>query len=230
LRQIIAIGGGGFSMEPDNLALEHYILAQTGKKTPKVCFVPTASGDSQDYIDRFYAAFGKLDCEASHQPLFQSPARDIPQFLLSQDVIYVGGGNTKNMLAIWQAWGLDEVMRTAWERGTVLCGVSAGALCWFEAGVTDSLPGAYTPLRTLGFLPGSFSPHYDGEPGRRPAFHKMIFEGALGAGIAVDDGVAVHFVERQVSRIVRSQDGPSAYRVEMAHGEIMERRLRAETL
>ena len=127
MRQIIALGGG-FSNE-DNLALDNYVLAQTGKPKPKICFVPTASGDSQDYVDRFYAAFHTLNCTPSHQPLFQSPERDIPAFLLGQDVIYVGGGNTKNMLAIWRAWGLDEVLRTAWERGVVLAGISAGALC-----------------------------------------------------------------------------------------------------
>lgn len=229
MRQIIALGGG-FSTEPGSPALDHYVLAQTGKKTPKVCFLPTASADSQDYIDRFYAAFSPLSCEPSHQPLFDSPPRDIPQFLLSQDVIYVGGGNTKNMLAIWRAWGLDEVLRTAWERGIVLCGISAGALCWFDAGSTDSVPGALTPLRGLGFLQGSFSPHYDSEPGRRSAFHRMIFDGALPPGVALDDGVALHYVERQLNRVVRSHDGPTAYRVEASGGEIHERRLRAETL
>ena len=228
MRQIIALGGG-FSNE-DNLALDNYVLAQTGKPKPKICFVPTASGDSQDYIDRFYAAFNTLNCTPSHQPLFQSPARDIPAFLLSQDVIYVGGGNTKNMLAIWRAWGLEEVLRTAWERGVGLAGISAGALCWYEGGLTDSIPGAYTALRGLGFLPGTFSPHYDSEPERRPAYHKLLFQGALGPGVALEDGVALHYVERQLHRVVRTQDGPTAYRVELAHGEVQERRLRAQTL
>ncbi|MDA8346178.1 MAG: peptidase E [Thermaerobacter sp.] len=229
MRQIIALGGG-FSTEPENLALDHYVLAQTGKDKPRVCFLPTASGDSADYIERFYAAFNTLPCAPSHQPLFQSPPRDIPAFLLSQDVIYVGGGNTKNMLAIWRAWGLDEVLRTAWERGIVLAGISAGALCWYEAGVTDSVPGTLSALRCLGFLQGSFSPHYDSEPERRPTFHRLLFQGALGPGVALDDGVALHYVERQLHRVVRSSEGPTAYRLEISQGEVQERRMRAETL
>lgn len=230
LRQIIALGGGGFSTEPENRALDNYVLQQSGKERPKICFVPTASGDSQDYIEKFYSAFSDLSCVPSDQPLFRSPVRDIPAFLLSQDIIYVGGGNTRNMLAIWHAWNLDEVLRTAWERGIVLAGISAGGLCWFEEGVTDSVPGTFGPLKGLGFLPGSFSPHFDTEHERRAAFHRLLFQGAMGPGVAADDGVALHYVERNLHRVVRSQDGAGAYRIEFSHGQVHETRLKAETL
>src|SRR5437867_1285366 len=118
-KQIIAMGGGGFSME-DNLALDRYVLYQSSKARPRVCFVPTASGDAISYIERFYAAFKTLDCEPSHLSVFSGPIGDWREYVLSKDVIYVGGGNTKNLLALWRDWGLDQIMREAWERGIVL--------------------------------------------------------------------------------------------------------------
>ena len=138
--KLIAIGGGGFSMEPENPLLDLYCLNATGKSKPKVCFLGTASGDSPDYIARFYAAFANYDCKASHLAFFRKtsagavPLDEIATHLLSQDLIYVGGGNTRNMLAIWREWQVDKVLKQAWEQGCVLAGVSAGAICWFEIG------------------------------------------------------------------------------------------------
>ena len=136
-----------------------------------------------------------LDCRATHLSLVQPPTADLAAFVLEQDAIYVGGGNTRSLLALWREWGLDVALRAAYERGTVLGGISAGMICWFEYGITDSVPGALSPLRCLGWLPGTACPHYDGEAERRPAFHRLLAEGAVPAGYAADDGAALHFVD-----------------------------------
>ncbi|RUR78715.1 Type 1 glutamine amidotransferase-like domain-containing protein [Chlorogloeopsis fritschii PCC 9212] len=176
-QQIIAMGGGGFSMEPENPLLDMYILRQSQKERPKVCFIPTASGDSDRYIVRFYSAFVKLSCAPSHLSLFQPPTADLRSFVLEQDIIYVGGGNTKNLITLWKEWGLDNILREARESGVILSGLSAGSICWFEEGVTDSIPGQLTKLKCLGFLKGSNCPHYDGEPERKPSYHRLLSEG-----------------------------------------------------
>ena len=165
-------------MEPDNPLLDDHVLelgrAGGGRERPRVCFVPTASGDSAEYIAGFYAAFARRS-EASHLALFARTVVDIEAMLLDQDVVYVGGGNTVNMLAVWRVHGVDRALRRAWESGVVMAGVSAGAICWFEGGTTDSFGPDLAGLSDgLGFLPGSFSPHYDGEPGRRPLFRRLV--------------------------------------------------------
>ncbi len=218
---IVAMGGGGFSMEPDNLLLDRYVLGLVDREQPRVCFVPTASGDAQSYIDRFYAAFESLPCRPAHLSLFNPPTADLESFVGEQDVIYVGGGNTRNLLVLWREWGLDTIFREAWQRGAILAGISAGSICWFEEGVTDSIPGRLTPLHCLGFLPGSNCPHYDGEPERRPAYQHLISQGDLGAGYAADDGVALHYAGTNLKRIVASRPHARAYRVER-RGETVE--------
>src|SRR5436305_1995471 len=137
--QIIALGGGGLSLAPEDLALASYVLEQSGQELPKVCFIPTASGDSDRDLRHFYESFCTLACQPRHLSLFAPPCEDLESFVLGQDVIYVGGGNTRNLLALWREWGLDQILRTAYQRGVVLAGVSAGSICWFEQGVTDSL-------------------------------------------------------------------------------------------
>jgi dipeptidase E len=211
-QQIIAMGGGGFSMEPKNMALDAYVLEQARAEVPSVLFIPTASGDSDAYVARFYAAFAGLRCRPRHLPLFRTSGvlRDT---VLSHDVLYVGGGNTRTMLAVWREWGLPEAIREALENGSVLAGLSAGAICWFEQGVTDSSPGELTSLRCLGILPGSCCPHYDGEAARRPAYADLLRRGEIAAGYAIDDGAAIHFVNGSISRVVASRPGASAYRV-----------------
>jgi len=222
MKQIIAMGGGGFSMEPDNLALDRYVLAQTGKQRPKICFVPTASGDSPVYIDSFYAAFRTLDCEPTHLSLFRGETPEIASFLLSQDAIYVGGGNTRNMLVIWKEWGVDRILRQAWEQGIVLAGISAGSLCWFEEGVTDSIPGSLNALTCMGFLPGSNCPHYDGEADRRPSYHRLLANGDLRAGWACDDGVALHYVGTELHQIISSRPEAKAYQLSLGPDGVQE--------
>ena len=224
-QQIIALGGGGFSMEPNNLALDEYILEQANQPHPSVCFLPTASGDSPEYLVKYYAAFTKLDCQPTHLSLFRLPTADLTGFLLSQDVIYVGGGNTRSMLALWRGWGLNRILRKALENGVVLAGISAGAICWFEQGITDSVPGELSVLPGLGFLPGSCCPHYNSEEERRPAYHYQILSNTAKAGYALDNSAAVHFIDGKLSRVVRSRSDANAYRVENIVGEIREQAL-----
>ena len=211
-RQIIAMGGGGFSMEPDNPLLDEYLLNQTRKKKPSICFVPTASGDADGYIVKFYTAFGKLKYKPCHLSLFRPP-NDLAGFVLSQDAIYVGGGNTKNLLAVWREWGLDKILRRAWHQGIVLGGVSAGSICWFEQGLTNSISGKLTPLKCLGFLKHSNCPHYNSESKRRPAYQRCIASGKMPAGIAADDGVALHYYGQKLTYVVSSRQDAAAYRV-----------------
>ena len=213
MRQIIAMGGGGFSMEPDNPLLDQYILQQVNNPKPKICFIPTASGDADSYTEKFYNFFNRQECIPSHLSLFKPPTRDLERFVLEQDIIYVGGGNTKNLLVLWKAWGLDEILKKAWNQGIVLAGLSAGSICWFEEGVTDSYGDQLEPLQALGFLKGSHCPHYDGEAERRPAYRQFIEQGVLQEGIAADDGAAVHYVGQHIKRIVSSRPAAKAYRV-----------------
>lgn len=221
-RQIIAMGGGGFSMEPENLLLDQYILGLVNKEKPKVCFLPTASGDAEDYIARFYACYQTLPSTPSHLSLFKLPNADLRTLVLDQDIIYVGGGSTKNLLALWKEWELDKILKEAWESGVILAGLSAGSICWFEQGVTDSLPGELTVLPCLGWLGGSNCPHYDGELERRPAYHRLLSAGKISDGYAADDGVALHFIESRLEQIVSSRPYAKAYRLQRMKDGIQE--------
>jgi len=211
-RQIVAMGGGGFSME-QSPALDDYVLSLCDKPKPRVCFLPTAAGDADAYIVRFYRAFHPGRAVASHLELFSRDGRDLRELLLDQDVIYVGGGNTANMIAVWMLHGVDAVMREAWDRGIVLCGISAGAICWFENGVSDSFGPDLCALDCLGLVDGSFCPHYDGDANRRPAYHTLVGADAICDGYAADDGAAAHFIGNDLHRAIRSRDGAKLYRV-----------------
>ncbi|KMY32473.1 peptidase [Lysinibacillus xylanilyticus] len=229
MKQIITLGGGGFSMEPHNPLLDIYILLQSNKVNPKICFVPTASGDSENYIAGFYSFFNSQQCIPSHLSLFSPPTRDLESFIMEKDIIYVGGGNTKNLLALWKEWSLDTIFKTAWHEGILLTGISAGSICWFEEGITDSFGGDLEPIACLGFLPGSNCPHYDGEINRRPAYHNLVKTNKLSSGIAADDGVAVHFIDQEIHKIVSSKPNGKAYKVSFDEG-INEQELSAEYL
>src|SRR5262249_33416007 len=180
--QIIAIGGGALPLELDNLLLVRYFLQQTRRRRPRVAFLGTAGGDAEAGRLRFYAGFSQFPCRPTHLTFFARTPRDLESFVLEQDAIFVGGGNTRSMLAVWRDWGLDGYLRSAWERGIVLGGGSAGSICWFEHGVTDSIAGPLTALPCLGFLSGSNCPHYDSEPLRRPAFRKLVALGSIPDG------------------------------------------------
>lgn len=201
-------------MEPENLLLDDYILGLARRERPKICFIPTASGDSDKYIVRFYSVFMQRRCSPCHLSLFNPPTSDLKSFVSERDIIYVGGGNTKNLIALWKEWGLDQVLREAWESGIIFAGLSAGSICWFEEGVTDSIPGSLTALKCLGFLKGSNCPHYDGEKERRPSYHRLLSEGLISDGYATDDGVGLHFIGEQLDKIVSSRPHAKAYRLE----------------
>jgi peptidase E len=211
-RHIVALGGGGFS-DGDDTSLDDFILGLAEAARPHVCFLGTATGDSPQYAVKFYEAFRER-AEPSHLELFGRPRKAVRGFLLAQDVVYVGGGNTANMLAIWRVHGVDAILREAWERGIVLAGISAGSICWFEAGVTDSFGDELAPLHCLGFLPGSNCPHYDSEPERRPAYRRLVDGGELPPGLAADDGVGFHFVGNELAEAVGSRREAGAFRVE----------------
>lgn len=223
-RTIVALGGGGFSMEPRNTLLDDYIFALAGAARPRVCFLATASGDASQYTVNFYGAFPPSRAVSSHLPLFTRRPGDPRDLLLAQDVIYVGGGNTANALMIWRRHGIDAILREAWERGVVLCGVSAGMICWFEGSCTDS----FGPLAALddglGFLSGSACPHYDAEIDRRPRYHDMIRAG-LKPGHAADDGAALHFEGTELRACVASRPHAKCWRVDLVEGSIVEREL-----
>jgi peptidase E len=228
--QIVAIGGGGFSTDPDDLLLERYVLSVAGRDRPRILFLATASGDAVDYVSRFYEAFESLQCSPSHLSLFSPSTADLESLVLGQDIVYVGGGNTKSMLALWRAWGLDAILRSAWRRGIVLAGVSAGSSCWFEQGITDSIPGAYTAIDCLGLLRGSNCPHFDSEPDRRPAYRMLVASGAVAEGYALEDGVALHFMGDSLYGIVTARLGGKAYRMERGNGGARETPLDAVPL
>ncbi|KHE67037.1 Type 1 glutamine amidotransferase-like domain-containing protein [Halobacillus sp. BBL2006] len=225
MKQIIAMGGGGFSMEPDNPVLDQYILNQVATKDPKICFIPTASGDSDVYIERFYNYFDKQPCTPDHLSLFKPKTRDLKAFVFAQDILYVGGGSTKNMLALWNEWGLVDIIREALEKGVLLAGISAGAICWFEEGLTDSYGDELEPLRCLGFLSGSCCPHYDGEENRRPSYLHNIESGNMQAGYALDDGAALHFIDGEIHKVITSRPHAKAYYVQVKNKLIKESEL-----
>jgi dipeptidase E len=214
--RVVAMGGGGFSMEPDNPLLDEFVLSLARSSPPRVCFLGTASGDDEGYVARFYRAFAALDCRPSDLGLFERTVGDLESFVLAQDVIYVGGGNTASLLAVWRAHGLDRVLRKAWEQGVVMCGLSAGMNCWFEQSVTDSFDLARLAALHdgLGLLPGSACPHYDGEGARRPTFTRLVASSELPDGWAADDGAGLVFAGRELVEVVASRPDAGAYRVQ----------------
>jgi dipeptidase E len=208
-RRILAMGGGGFTMQEASPALDHLVLSLTGKAVPRICFLPTASGDGREQTTRFYERFSTWPCEPSVLSLFhlgRDRIVDPGAHLLAQDAIYVGGGSMRNMLAVWREHGIDAAMRTAWERGVVLAGLSAGAMCWFEGGVTMS-GGAPRPAPGLHLIDGSMSVHLDGEPDRLPAYRRAVATGALPDGYAVDDCAALLFAGERLRACVASRPG-----------------------
>jgi dipeptidase E len=221
---IVALGGGGFSMEPDNLALDRYILSlwRDPDREPRVCFIPTATRDSADYIGRFYSAFEKLPCWPTHLALTNPQTADPSSVVLDNDIFYVGGGNTREMLAIWRRCGLDHALKEAWQAGKILCGISAGAICWFEQAISDSVvEGELHPLKCLGFLPGTAAPHYD-EPGRRETFHRCLLSGDVSPGYGIDNSAALHFEGTRLTNAVASRSEARAYHVALTNGRLVE--------
>jgi dipeptidase E len=214
------MGGGGFSMEPDNPALDDYVLGLAAARLPRICLLPTASGDGEAQIRQFHATFGARACDPMHIALFRLGRHPLPlrETLLAQDIVYVGGGSMLGLLAVWRALGLDRILRECWEAGVVLAGLSAGAMCWFEWGVSTSL-GTPAPAVGLGLLPGSLSVHCDGEPARLPVFRQAVRTQGIPAGYAADDGVGLLFRGERLVEAVSSRPRARALRVE-PEGEV----------
>jgi dipeptidase E len=225
-RHIVAMGGGGFSMEPRNPRLDDFVLSLARRKRePRVCFVGTASGDSDWYIRRFYEAFPPSRAAATHLALFDRKISDLKKFVMAQDVIYVGGGNSANMLAVWRLHGFDIALRAAWNAGVVMTGISAGAICWFETGVTDSFGMPFRALNDgLGFVRGACCPHYGGENERQPVLMRLIKHG-FPSTLALDDGAAAHFAGTRLKEIVTSRPKARAMRVALSKGAVVEKAL-----
>ncbi len=226
MQQIVGLGGGG-DTEEQTARLDEYALSRTGKSRPRILYVPTALADSPytaGEVVRFYERFRGRG-ELSHLLTFPWPPENLRELVLEQDAIYVSGGNTANMLALWRVHGVDALLREAWERGVVLFGASAGMICWFEAGVTDSFGPQLEGLRDgLGLLRGSACPHYDGEDRRRPRYRELVRDG-FPSGVAADDGVALHFVGAELDEVVTVRPGAAAYRVSPDGEEAIEARL-----
>jgi dipeptidase E len=232
-RRIVAMGGGGFSVDPpDNPLLDDFVLSLARRRTPRVCFLATASGEPATYVRDFYRAFVPRDCRPTDLALFERQTPDLRAFVLDQDVVYVGGGNTANRLAIWRVHGLNRVLVDAWHAGVVLCGISAGMNCWFDESVTDSYDmDVLTALKDgLGLIRASACPHYDGEEQRRPTFHRLVGSGELRDGWAADEGAALVFAGEELEEVVASRPGVAGYRVERTAQGVSERRIDARYL
>jgi peptidase E len=221
-RQVVAFGGGGFSMESGNPLLDEYVLGLAPSARPRICFLPSASGDADHYIVRFYRAFPASRCQPSHISLFrrEQGASDFRAHLLSQDVIYVGGGSVVSLIGVWRAHGIDEILREAWESGVVLCGLSAGSLCWFAESVTG-FHGEPRRAEGLGLLPWSNCVHYKPEGSRREAYFRLILEG-MRPGYASEDGTALHFKGLRLDRVVSSRREARGWYLERRGGTVSE--------
>jgi peptidase E len=238
--RIVAIGGGGFGSTGRDHALDAYIAELAGANLgvaraadrPKICLLPTASGDPKDQITRFNATFRRLGCDPSHLALFRlgdQPDVELREHLLAQDAIYVGGGSLANLLAIWRTHGLDEVLREAWESGILLSGVSAGSMCWFQAGITRS-HGGPRPSPGMGFLSGSNCVHYANDAARAPSYHAAMLAGELPGGWGVPDGTALVFDGTDLREVVTARPGCNAYRVDVVDGQLVEKICEARVL
>jgi peptidase E len=213
--QILAIGG--FETPEESLPVFRFVFELVRKKRPRLLLVPTAMGDQPEPIERFVKFAAPL-VQVGVLNTFPWPPSDLRELVLAQDVIFVEGGNTANMLAIWRVHGVDKLIHEAWQRGVLLVGVSSGAICWFECGVTDSFGPQLESLQCLGFLAGSACPHYDREEARRPRYRELVANGMPG-GLAIDDCVGLHFVDRELRAVVSTRAGATAYRVTRAGEE-----------
>ena len=221
MKQIISIGGGGFGRSLGELRIEKYIINQSKSKNPKICFIPTATGDDNGYINNFYRAFNSLACIPSDISFFKR-TMDLRKHILDQDIIFVGGGNTKSMLAVWREWGLDVILKEAYDKGVIMSGVSAGAICWFEQGITDSWSHDLAIMDCLGFVNGTCCPHYDEEPNRRPFVSRALKNKSIDSCISIEGFNALHLVDDSPKYSVAFKDNNDTYNVVLKNGEVSE--------
>ena len=224
-RNIIAIGGGGFGRNPGEGVIEEYILKQTRKKKPNICFIPTATGDNEAYKVNYYETFSKLPCHPTHLDFFKRTP-DLKKLISNQDAIFIGGGNTKSMLAVWREWGLDTLLKKAYKTGTVMSGVSAGAICWFQNGITDSWSASLKVMQCMNIIKGSCCPHYDEEPERKPTVKKLLSSKKFKNIFAIDGGAALHIKNESIYKSIVFKKNKSAYLVSADNGKIIEKSFR----
>ncbi len=220
-KHIVAIGGGGFGRNNTSDLIEKYILTLSDKTSPKICFLPTASGDSDSYIVRFYSIFTKLNCKPTHIEFFKRTT-DIENIIMEQDIVFVGGGNTKSMLAIWNDWGMSNLLINAYNRGVIMSGVSAGAICWFTRGITDSWGNELRILPCLDLISGTCCPHYDEEPSRIPYVKKILHEEKVKNCISIEGGSAMHFIDGKPFKNVSFKNKKNTYNVFLDNNVIIE--------
>ena len=218
-KHILAIGGGGFGRSSSSCLIEKYILSLSNNASPRICFLPTASGDDDTYIVRFYSVFSRLSCIPSHIEFFKRTI-DIKEHIMNQDVVFVGGGNTKSMLAIWSDWGMDNILKQAYKQGIVMSGVSAGAICWFSTGITDSWDNKLNILPCLNFIKGTCCPHYDEEPERIPFVKKILHEKKVNNCLSIEGGSAMHFVDGKPFKNISFKENKMSYSVYLKNNEI----------
>ena len=220
-KHIVAIGGGGFGRNDSSYLIEKYILKLSEISIPKICFLPTATGDSDAYIVRFYTIFNRLKCKPSHIDFFKRTI-NLKKHIMEQDIVFVGGGNTKSMLAIWNDWGMSELLKDAYNAGVVMSGVSAGAICWFSSGITDSWENELKILPCLNFISGTCCPHYDEEPSRIPYVKKIILEEQINNCIGIEGGSAMHFVDGKPFKNISFKNNTNTYNVFLEKNNIIE--------
>tara|TARA_Y100001968_G_C19409754_1_gene745646 strand:- start:45 stop:737 length:693 start_codon:yes stop_codon:yes gene_type:complete len=221
-KHIIAIGGGGFGRKNSSLLIEKYILNITEKDYPRICFLPTATGDNDSYIVRFYSVFTPLNCIPSHIEFFKRTI-DIYDHINKQDIIFVGGGNTKSMLAVWNDWGMNCLLKEAYNNGVIMSGVSAGAICWFTNGITDSWDSQLQLLPCLDLISGTCCPHYDEEPSRIPYVEKILKERKISNCISIEGGSAIHFINGAPYKNVSFEDNKNSYNVYFENDQIIKK-------
>ena len=220
-KHIVAIGGGGFGRSNSSYLIKKYILNLSGKNVPKICFLPTATGDDDSYIVRFYTIFTRLNCIPTHIEFFKRTA-DLHNQIMNQDVVFVGGGNTKSMLAIWNDWGMSPLLNDAYNKGVIMSGVSAGAICWFTNGITDSWDNELKILPCLDFINGTCCPHYDEEPSRIPYVKKVLKDKKLTNCYSIEGGSAMHFIDGKPFKNISFKDNKNTYNVFLDDEDIVE--------
>ena len=220
-KNIVAIGGGGFGRTTKDLRIEKYILNLSEKENPNICFIPTATGDNDSYKVNFYDVFTKFNCNPTHIDFFKRTI-DLSSHIKEQDIIFVGGGNTKSMLAVWKDWGLDVLLRDSYENGTVMSGVSAGAICWFEKGITDSWAHDLAVMDCLGFVNGICCPHYDEEPARKPFVEKSLKDNLIDHCFSIEGNCALHLIDNIPYRAINFGKNKNAYKSTLNDRKVFE--------
>ena len=220
-KHILAIGGGGFARNNGSLLLEKYILNLSKKDFPRIAFIPTATGDSDNYIVRFYSIFNRLKCIPSHLDFFKRTI-DLSEYIMSQDIVFVGGGNTKSMLAVWRDWGMDTILKQAYNKGIIMSGVSAGAICWFSYGITDSWDNKLKLIECLNFIDGTCCPHYDEEPDRKPYVKSIIRDNNIKNCTAIEGGSALHIIDGNPYKNISFYYNKKSYNVYSENSKIIE--------